>query len=184
MSNARNLADIVTGNFDVPLGALDNVPPSNDASALTTGTLGTSRLPAGSVLQVVSNVTPTAYVSYDGNHIATNLEATITPSSASSKILVLMNPSISVNGSGGSNATCLTLVKRNNSNVYHTYYRNYDYSGAGVYISIPIFLSVLDSPNTTSPALYRFEFALQNGSNAQLNPDGGYSSVTLLEIAA
>jgi hypothetical protein len=44
MSNARNLADIVTGNFDVPLGALDNVPPSNDASALTTGTLDTARL--------------------------------------------------------------------------------------------------------------------------------------------
>jgi hypothetical protein len=29
MSNARNLADIVTGNFDVPLGALDN---ANDAT--------------------------------------------------------------------------------------------------------------------------------------------------------
>ena len=47
MSNARNLADIVTGNFDVPLGALDNVPPSNDASALTTGTLPVGRLPSG-----------------------------------------------------------------------------------------------------------------------------------------
>ena len=46
MSNARNLADIVTGNFDVPLGALDNVPPSNDASALTTGTLADARLPS------------------------------------------------------------------------------------------------------------------------------------------
>ena len=49
MSNARNLADIVTGNFDVPLGALDNVPPSNDASALTTGTLPVGRLPSSGV---------------------------------------------------------------------------------------------------------------------------------------
>ena len=47
MSNARNLADIVTGNFDVPLGALDNVPPSNDASALTTGTLPIARIADG-----------------------------------------------------------------------------------------------------------------------------------------
>jgi hypothetical protein len=29
MSNARNLADIVTGNFDVPLGALDNIDLSS-----------------------------------------------------------------------------------------------------------------------------------------------------------
>ena len=49
MSNARNLADIITGNFDVPLGALDNVPPSNDASALTTGTLPVGRLPSSGV---------------------------------------------------------------------------------------------------------------------------------------
>lgn len=49
MSNARNLADIVTGNFDVPLGALDNVPPSNDASALTTGTLPIARIADGAV---------------------------------------------------------------------------------------------------------------------------------------
>lgn len=49
MSNARNLADIVTGNFDVPLGALDNVPPSNDASALTTGTLPLARIGDGAI---------------------------------------------------------------------------------------------------------------------------------------
>tara|TARA_R110000782_G_scaffold268245_1_gene364395 strand:- start:125 stop:892 length:768 start_codon:yes stop_codon:yes gene_type:complete len=47
MSNARNLADIVTGNFDVPLAALDNVPASNDASALSIGTLASARLPTG-----------------------------------------------------------------------------------------------------------------------------------------
>ena len=88
MSNARNLADIITGNFDVPLGALDNVPPSNDASALTTGTLpvgrlpssgvdasslttgtlGTARLPAGSVLQIAKGES-TTQVSFGTNQI-------------------------------------------------------------------------------------------------------------------
>jgi hypothetical protein len=38
MSNARNLADIVTGNFDVPLGALDNI--TTDVVADTTPQLG------------------------------------------------------------------------------------------------------------------------------------------------
>ena len=46
MSRARDLADIVSGGFDVPLASLDNVPASDDASALTTGTLPAARLPA------------------------------------------------------------------------------------------------------------------------------------------
>jgi hypothetical protein len=44
MSNARNLSRIITGGFDVPLGALDNVPPSNDASALTTARLDAANI--------------------------------------------------------------------------------------------------------------------------------------------
>ena len=46
MSRARDLADIISGGFDVPLASLDNVPASNDASALTTGTIPAARLPA------------------------------------------------------------------------------------------------------------------------------------------
>jgi hypothetical protein len=45
MSRARNLADLLDANGDVASGALDNVPPSNDASALTTGTLPVDRVP-------------------------------------------------------------------------------------------------------------------------------------------
>ncbi|WP_291810410.1 hypothetical protein [Limnobacter sp.] len=46
MTRARDFADVISGQFDIPLGALDNVPASNDASALTTGTLPAARLPA------------------------------------------------------------------------------------------------------------------------------------------
>jgi hypothetical protein len=49
MSRARNLADLLDASGDVVSGALDNVPPSNDASALTTGTLAAARLPASGV---------------------------------------------------------------------------------------------------------------------------------------
>ena len=43
------MADLLDSNGDVKSGALDNVPPSNDASALTTGTLSADRLGAGSI---------------------------------------------------------------------------------------------------------------------------------------
>jgi hypothetical protein len=49
MGRSRNLADLLDANGDVKSGFLDNVPPSNDASALTTGTLSADRLAAGSI---------------------------------------------------------------------------------------------------------------------------------------
>lgn len=45
MTRARDIADLVDSNGDIVVGALDNVPASNDASALTTGTLAVDRVP-------------------------------------------------------------------------------------------------------------------------------------------
>ena len=44
MGKARNLADLLDANGDVKSASLDNVPASNNASALTTGTLPMARL--------------------------------------------------------------------------------------------------------------------------------------------
>jgi hypothetical protein len=49
MTRARDIANLVDANGDIVAGALDNVPASNDASALTTGTLGAARLPTTGV---------------------------------------------------------------------------------------------------------------------------------------
>lgn len=49
MSRARQIADMLDANGDVKSSALDNVPASNDASALTTGTLDAARIAAGSL---------------------------------------------------------------------------------------------------------------------------------------
>ena len=46
MTKARTLANLLDANGDVKADNLDNVPASNDASALTTGTLNNARLPA------------------------------------------------------------------------------------------------------------------------------------------
>ena len=44
MTKTRNISDLLDANGDVKSTALDNVPASNDASALTTGTLPSARL--------------------------------------------------------------------------------------------------------------------------------------------
>ena len=49
MTKNRNISDLLDANGDVKSGALDNVPASNDASALTTGTLPIARIADGDV---------------------------------------------------------------------------------------------------------------------------------------
>ena len=44
MTKARNISDLLDANGDVKVDNLDNVPASDDASALTTGTLSIDRL--------------------------------------------------------------------------------------------------------------------------------------------
>lgn len=46
MTRARDIANLVDANGDIVVAALSNVPPSNDASALTTGTLDIARITA------------------------------------------------------------------------------------------------------------------------------------------
>jgi hypothetical protein len=69
MTRARDIADLVDANGDIVVSALANVPPSNDASALTTGTLPDGRFPAtlpavsganltGIITDVVGDTTP------------------------------------------------------------------------------------------------------------------------------
>ena len=49
MTKNRNISDLLDANGDVKSGALDNVPASNDASALTTGTLPIARIADGDI---------------------------------------------------------------------------------------------------------------------------------------
>ena len=63
-----------------------------NASALSAGTLPGARLPAGSVLQVVSTTkTDTFTMTGQTQTAITGLTATITPTSASSKILIIVS---------------------------------------------------------------------------------------------
>jgi len=49
MTKARNLSNLLDATGDVVSSALDNVPPSDNASSLTTGTLDVARLSDGSI---------------------------------------------------------------------------------------------------------------------------------------
>lgn len=81
MSNARNLARlIVDSGGDVEVSSLGNVPPSNDASALTTGTLPVARIADG----VITNA-KIASSAIDASKLANN---SITPSKLTAGMVV------------------------------------------------------------------------------------------------
>ena len=82
----------ITGNLIATNAISQNNIVSVNASVATVGTLPTARLPAGSVLQVVSNTKTDTFTTSSTTPVAiTGLSATITPTSATSKILVLVN---------------------------------------------------------------------------------------------
>ena len=140
----------------------------------------------GHVIQVLQLVWPTYQQISVNTYTATGLTQSITPKSASSKILV----NISVNsGNSGSNAAENAFALYRGSSLIETYERGifaYDPGGAQVHVDANIFLSLLDSPNTTSATTYTLYGKTSSGNlrfNDHISSGFGQSTMTLMEIA-
>jgi hypothetical protein len=142
-----------------------------------------SSLPAGSVLQVVSTQYGSYVTTTSTSLVTTNVTATITPKSATSKILVLvsMNGLLNATSSG---AFHFELYKNGTS---LTYLEDiYGYSGT---VNAATSYQYLDSPATTSSTTYTMYWKSLTGTTLQLNnyysgAGRTISSITLMEIAA
>ena len=142
------------------------------------------KLPAGTVLQVV-NATYSTIVSVSNNtFVDTGLTATITPTLATSKILV----SVSQNG----------LQKQANVGAYHKIIvlrgstvigtpavtASYNALSSSNYVG-SVSGDYLDSPATTSATVYKTQFRSEgNASFVSVQGDSEQSTITLIEIAA
>jgi hypothetical protein len=157
--------------------------PNATGTVLTTAS--NSNFPAGSVLQVVQGTTATE-VSNSSNVAAdTGLTATITPKSATSKILVL----VSQNGcdrSGANSDSGLTMNLVRNSTNIHIYALALAYTATTLRQIQSASTCYLDSPATTSATTYKTTFQLWNSSVASIkvNANGVTSTIILMEIAA
>jgi len=128
-----------------------------NATNITTGTLPAARLPTGSVLQVVQTVkTDTFSVSSTTLTQVTGLTVSITPSSASNKILVMFSGMASTNN--GENVSL--QLQRNSTPIFigdasgsrlQCFFGANSYSGSG---ALPMSATFLDSPSTTSATTY------------------------------
>ena len=163
------------------------------ASTLTgTQTIPRGTLPTGSVLQVVQTTTATsASTTSSASFVDTTLTASITPSSATNKILVLIMQNIQVTNNTGPYATGVWQLVRNSTVIYTPSSTDngnvfaYDYGGSGINVYRPTPIMWLDSPNTTSSTTYKTQIKLGTNGGASMSANSGSpGSITLMEISA
>ena len=141
----------------------------------------------GQVLQVVKsdtfNMNSSTYADVTG------MSASITPSSTSSKVLVLIDTQVS---SSVTYNVHLRLLR--DSTEIHTKVQRIAQDGQGQYREYPLTYIFLDAPSTTSSTTFKLQMKV-NGQPAYMNrpaDTGGYnpsgvesnSTITLMEVLA
>ena len=143
---------------------------------------GTTKLPAGSVLQVVQGVYSTQTTISTTAYTDSGLSASITPSSTSNKILITWTTHAALTNGSTRGWGCKLL--RNSTAVYTegTNYRTYGDGNTGdIRLTVP--QSHLDSPSTTSAITYKVQVSAHNTAGTQFNQASSETQITLMEIA-
>jgi hypothetical protein len=159
------------------LGITDGTIVNADINA-SAAIAGTKLTGVGKVLQYVTatntaqqSTTSTSYVD------ATNLSVSITPSSASNKILILFNGTLQNDGNTAN--SFLTILR--GSTILATTNDYFILNSAGTRIISGTGAHYIDSPSTTSSTTYKIQIRVESGSTGTIFMN---SRITVLEIAA
>ena len=178
--NATPSLNSVTGNLSVSgsITAGANITATNRVTAnvvSATTYLGLT----GRVIQTVVGTSGAAYTT-GTSYTSTGMSATITPTSTSSKILILHHAMLWQTNfySGGANG--YTALYKNGSNLvpggeWWIVNGPNNFYGASAYTH-------LDSPASTSALTYAIYFKASSGGDIAFNSDGNAGSIILLEI--
>jgi hypothetical protein len=139
--------------------------------------------PAGTVLQVVQATYSTQTSTSSNTFSDTGLTASITPSSASNKILVLISHTENQKSTGAALTRIKMNLCRNGSQIIQ-------FASDGLFTNSSgdnsgcISFSYLDSPATTSSTAYKTQFA-SNGATGTVYVQNSNTpaTITLMEIA-
>ena len=156
---------------------------NGDITGLTAGAIESGAIGAGSIRQVVysSNSTPTSTTS---GPVDIGVTATITPTSSSSRILVLVSQEYYIH-SGGTDTGAIFYLQRNGTNIHAgSGHSLYIATGSGQNESIGYYtINYVDSPSTTSALTYKMQGSATAGGTLLANYNNNVSTITLLEIA-
>jgi hypothetical protein len=192
-----------SGNLNIQSGGSTKIAVTS-AGVAVTGTLtvnGTAISPS-KVLQVVDATYTPAVSNSTTTYADSGLTATITPTSATSKILVIVNQTLAALGGAAvgygyqtnaglqllRDSTVLVASGSDSGGKYSLMMSTGVAPSSGtIVIASRVSISYMDSPSSTSALVYKTQFAKgTSGMNiAYTQYDGvGKSTITLMEIAA
>jgi hypothetical protein len=155
-------------------------------SSTATGLAWAAAAGGGKVLQVVQATTSTQSTNTSGNFSDTGLEVTITPSVATSKVLILVSQSLEATNTTNNAVAGLRLLRGAtaifNDSANQRALRVQIPSGA-VLSHVRASMNYLDSPNTTSATTYKTQHKNTVGTSVAQS-DSEQSSIIALEIGA
>jgi hypothetical protein len=157
---------------------------SGDITGLTAGALPSNVIGSGAVLQVISMSTTTVFTSTVTTYADIGLTATITPTSSSSRILILASfgdtSSQNQNGPAGNKL----ILYRNSTQIGGQFANQWNYTTTNVHTITSGGLVYIDSPSSTSALTYKFQGASQgSGRTMEFMRDNTVGSIILMEIA-
>jgi hypothetical protein len=150
----------------------------------TTNKFAKASMPLGAVLQVVNATYDTVTSTSSTSFVTTGLSASITPSSASNKVLVTFSTPLS--SPSTNNATFATVFRGTTSGTNIGATTNgfgQAQSPGGANTRSVASAMYLDSPATTSSQTYTVAFRV-DADTGQAQTGGTRSTLTLMEIAA
>lgn len=155
-----------------------------DPGAITS--LNASALPTGSIVQVVHATYATATTTSSSSYQYSGLEATITPTSASNKIIALFSAEVKMGGNGRPSTITMFrgTVASGTDLAPASFGLGYAYSTTSV-LAVTVGFNYIDSPATTSATTYQIGFKDYDGAaNTTIFMDGVPGSLILMEVAA
>ena len=141
-------------------------------------------MPAGHILQTVNFVSTNNQVtSTSSSFAATGEEITITPSSTSSKILVIAvwGAQVLKNGSHQAEGE-FKIVGTASGDLMKHRYQAYDYGGSGSAQDTTINMTVLDTPSSTSAQTYAIHQRLLSGDAIKVANANMKTNMIAIEI--
>jgi hypothetical protein len=139
----------------------------------------------GKVLQVIMGSTSTLASNSTTTYADTNLTASITPSSATSKVLVLVSQCGVVRSNGNANNALLLQLQRGGSSIAQISNEGMQTDTAFRQGDFTYNIAFLDSPATTSATTYKTQFKNKQASAAiQVQAASELSTIILMEIGA
>ena len=182
------LPDGTVDSGTIATGTIVNADINDLAASKLTGALpaisgaSLTAMPTGSVLQVVMGSTQSEVATTSTSLIDSGLSAAITPSSTSSKVLVIAHQSFA---KGAANTQIDANLLKGSSVVVNQWLNDDVRTADGTALYLPpAALVYLDSPSTTSATTYKTQFRNAAGTGqVSVNCNNGAAKIVLMEIA-